>query len=153
MRHHDDKNRKIWRLSAARRHQKWTFKIWCWAGATVCVCVWGVCALKSFVCLVIVLSARVCVCRTNMPLLSLMKGQPGESTLRGPRSIFGLAKRINLPHALPDFFHCLCCMWIEHKHISGCMQQQIVHTRTRNWPQKDCHLLGPGVAHFPLPYP
>lgn len=81
-------------------------------GGCVRMCEWGVCALKSFVCLVIVLTVHVCVCvgRTNMPLLSLMKGQPGESTLRGPRSIFGLAKRINLPHALPDFFHCLCCM-------------------------------------------
>lgn len=79
---------------------------------SLCDALWGVFALKSFVCLVIVLivHVHVCVCRTNMPLLSLMKGQPGESTLRGPRSTFGLAKRINLPHALPDFFHCLCCM-------------------------------------------
>lgn len=145
MRHHDDKNRKIWRLSAARRHKKWTFKIWCWAGVCawvwVCVMLCGECLRlrASFAWSLYSLCMCVCVYRTNMPLLSLMKGQPGESTLRGPRSIFGLAKRINLPHALPDFFHCLCCMWIGYKHISGCMQQQIVHTRTRNWPQKDCH--------------
>lgn len=75
-------------------------------------CVWGVCVIlcgecvrlrASFAWSLYSLCMYVCVCRTNMPLLSLMKGQPGESTLRGPRSIFGLAKRINLPHALPDF--------------------------------------------------
>lgn len=31
-------------------------------GECVRVCEWGVCALKSFVCLVIVLTVRVCVC-------------------------------------------------------------------------------------------
>lgn len=68
-----------------------------------CVCV---CALKSFVCLVIVLTVCVCVCvcRTNMPLLSLMKGQPGESTLRGPRPFSAYEMRINLPHALPHTY-------------------------------------------------
>lgn len=124
-------------------------KIWCWAW--VCVCV-GLRLRASFAWSLYSLCVCVCVCRTNMPLLSLMKGQPGESTLRGPRPFSAYEMRINLPHALPHtyfpffsfflgFFHCAAAAAAAAAcdssiNIFQAICNSKLSTRTRNWPTK-----------------